>query len=299
MTSGANLLFGAALTGALLGSGLAADGALAFGAACAVTGTAFAGLTAVAAQLFQSARTANACAATAVGVAYLVRGLGDALGERAPDGIQVTGTWLSWLSPIGWGMQVRPYGEERWWVLALPVVLLVVCVLGAFLLVGRRDLGAGLIPDRPGPATGSRALLSPLGLAWRLNRGLTLGWVIGSAVFGVGVGSLGRTVNDAMSGNTGASKLIGQLANAGGADLVDLFFAAMMNVFGVLAAGFVVQALLRLRSRRRRAGRGGAGHGGRPGAVGGLASGLRGRRCDGDAGARRCRRRDRGRRRGW
>src|SRR5439155_7258367 len=127
VTAGANLLLGAALTGTLLGAGLPAGGALAFGAACAVTGMAFAGLAALAAQLFASARAANSAAATAVGVTFMIRGVGDALGERAPDGIGVTSTWLSWLSPIGWGMQVRPYGQERWWALALPVALLAAC----------------------------------------------------------------------------------------------------------------------------------------------------------------------------
>ncbi|GAA0966592.1 exporter of polyketide antibiotics [Acrocarpospora macrocephala] len=242
----ANLLLGAALTGTLLAAGLPASGSLAFGAACAVTGMAFAGLAAVAAQLFQGARAANAFAATSVGVAYLLRGVGDALGERAADGIQVTSAWPTWLSPIGWGMEVRPFGAERWWALALPVALLAVCVYGAFVLVDRRDLGAGLIPDRPGPAAGSRALLSPLGLAWRLHRASIFGWVAGSVVFGVGIGSLGASVNDAMTENTGVNKLLNQLAGSGGADLVDVYFAAMMNVFGVLAAGFVVQALLRL-----------------------------------------------------
>ncbi|HEU4426709.1 MAG TPA: anibiotic ABC transporter [Pilimelia sp.] len=246
---GANLVLGAVLTATLLAADLPADGAVAFGAACAATGMAFAGIAAVGAQLFQSARTANAFAATAVGVAFLIRGVGDALGHRAPDGIHVTSSWLSWLSPIGWGIQVRPYGEERWWVLALPLALLAACVVGAFALVDRRDLGAGLIPDRPGPANGSPALLSPVGLAWRLNRGSTLGWVIGAAAFGVGIGSIGNTVNEAFADNQGAAELMTQLAGTGGAaGLVDMYFAAMMNVFGALAAGFVVQALLRLRS---------------------------------------------------
>jgi ABC-2 type transport system permease protein len=248
VTLGANLLLGAALTGTLLAAGLPAGGALAFGAACAATGMGFAGLAAVAAQLFQSARAANATAATAVGVAFLIRGIGDALGTRAPDGIQVTSSWLSWLSPMGWGEQVRPYGEERWWALALPVALLAACVMGAFALVDRRDLGAGLIPERPGPAVATRTLLSPVGLAWRINRSTTLGWVIGSAAFGVGIGSLGGTVNDAMADSSGAADMLGQLAGTGTANLVDAYFAAMMNVFGVLAAGFVVQALLRLRT---------------------------------------------------
>jgi ABC-2 type transport system permease protein len=245
---GANLVLGVALTGTLLAAKLPADGALAWGAATAVTGMAFAGLAAVAAQLFQGARAANAAAATAVGVAFLVRGAGDALGERAPDGIQVTSSWLSWLSPIGWGEQARPYGTERWWVLVLPVALLAACTVAAFVLVDRRDLGAGLIPDRPGPADAPRTLRSPVGLAWRLNRASVLGWVIGSAAFGLGIGSLGKAVKDALGESAGASKLIGQLAGTGGPNLVDVYFAAMMNVFGALAAGFVVQALLRLRS---------------------------------------------------
>ncbi|GII42085.1 ABC transporter permease [Planotetraspora phitsanulokensis] len=245
---GANLVLGVALIGALVSAGLPAGGAVTFGAACAVTGMAFAGVAAVGAQLFQSARAANAFAATAVGVAYLVRGIGDALGERAADGVQVTSTWFSWVSPLGWGMLARPYGEERWWVLTLPVLLLIACVWGAFALVGRRDLGAGLIPERPGPAAASRGLLSPLGLAWRLNRASTIGWLVGSVVFGLGIGSLGDLVDDALGGNEGVSDLMGQLAGTGSAALVEAFFAAMMNVFGALAACFAVQVLLRLRS---------------------------------------------------
>lgn len=248
VVSAANLVLGLVLTGTLLAVGLPVAGSVAFGAACAVTGIAFAGLAGLAAQLFQGARTTNAYAATAVGVAYMIRGAGDALGEPAADGILVTSGWLAWLSPLGWGMQVRPYGDERWWVLALPVLLAAAATAGAFALANRRDVGAGLIPDRPGPAAGSRALLSPLGLAWRLNRATVLGWVIGSAAFGVGVGSLGGTVDDGLSGNKGVADLMTQLAGTDTAALMDAYFAGMMNVFGALAAGFVVQALLRLRA---------------------------------------------------
>ncbi|MDI1461605.1 anibiotic ABC transporter [Catellatospora sp. KI3] len=244
----ANVLFGLVVTGSLLGAKLDAEGALAFGAACTVTGLAFAAIAAVTAQLFQGARAANGAAATAVGVAYLVRGIGDALGQRAADGISVDPGWLTWVSPLGWGELARPYGQERWWVLALPVALGAVLVAVAFALVDRRDVGAGLIADRPGPATAGGTLRGPLGLAWRLNRGSTLGWVIGSAVFGLGIGSLGKAVKDSLGSNEGVVDMINGLAGGGGPSLVDVFFAAMMNVYGVLAAGFVIQALLRLRA---------------------------------------------------
>jgi len=244
----ANVLLGLAVAGTLVAADLPADGAWAFGAACVATGLAFAGLAAVAAQLFQSARTANAVAASAIGVAFLVRGIGDALGQRAVDGIQVNSSWLTWLSPLGWGEQVRPFGDERWWALLPPLALLAGCTLAAFALVDRRDLGAGLIPDRPGPATAAASLRSPLGLAWRLQRGAMLGWVIGAAIFGAGIGSLGDAVQTGLSGNQGVTDLMGQLAGTRAAGLVDVYYAAMMNIFGVLAAGFVVQALLRLRT---------------------------------------------------
>lgn len=240
----ADVAYGLAMTGSLLAVGLPADGALVFGAACAVVGWAFAGIAAVAAQLFRAARAANATAAASVGVAYLLRGVGDALGD--PD--TATSGWVSWLSPIGWGMLARPFGAERWWVLALPVLGAAAGVTVAFYLSTRRDLGAGLLPDRPGPTAAGRALLSPGGLAWRLNRAAIIGWVVGGAVFGVAIGSLGKTVEDALGSNPGVSDMMGRLAGGGSAGLVENYYAAMMNVMGVLAAAFAVQTLLRLRS---------------------------------------------------
>jgi ABC-2 type transport system permease protein len=248
VTLAANVVLGAVLTATLVGTKLPADGAVAWGAASLTVGMAFAGLAAISAQLFQSSRAANAAAATAVGVAFMVRGAGDALGQRAVDGIGVNSSWVAWLSPLGWGGQVRPFGEERWWVLLMPVAFLVVCVLAAYALVDRRDLGAGLIPDRPGPAHAGRTLHGPIGLAWRLNRASILGWVIGSAFFGLGIGTLGDSVNEAFTENQGAADLMGQLAGGANGALVDLFFAGMMNIYGALAAGFVIQTLLRLRS---------------------------------------------------
>ena len=49
----------------------------------------------------------------------------------------------------------------------------------AFALRARRDEGAGLVEPRPGPATASRRLTSPFGLALRLQRGALLGWSAG------------------------------------------------------------------------------------------------------------------------
>ncbi|MEV0269218.1 anibiotic ABC transporter [Hamadaea sp. NPDC050747] len=244
----ANVLMGLLSTLALLGAGLPAAGSVAWGAASLVTGLSFAGIAALAAQVFSTARAANGFAAASIGVAYFLRGVGDALGDIGPDGIKVTSSWVAWLSPLGWGEQVRPYGAERWWVLILPLLFFAVCAAGAYALVNRRDLGAGLVPARLGPPAAAPSLLSPTGLAWRLQRGTVFGWLIGGVVFGYGIGTLGNTVNDAFEENKGVADLMGQLAGGASGGLVDVFYAAMMAVFGVLAAGFAVQVLLRLRS---------------------------------------------------
>ncbi|HEY9339578.1 MAG TPA: ABC transporter permease, partial [Kribbella sp.] len=119
----------------LIGTGLPASGSFAFGLTWAAAGLAFAGVGAVTAQVTEGARTANGLTAVVLGVSYVLR----ALGDSASDG----GTrWISWLSPIGWAQQIRPFAGDRWVVVLLPLALMGVLVAAAFALVRRRDVGA-------------------------------------------------------------------------------------------------------------------------------------------------------------
>ena len=165
---GASILTGLIGTVGLLGADVPPAGSVAFGAALAASGLVFAAVAAVAAQLSTSARTARGISFAVLGAAFALRAVGD-----AGNGV------LSWLSPLGWSLQVRPYAGERWWVLGLHVTVIEVATAAAFVLRGRRDVGAGLIADRPGPATAAASLTGPFGLAWRLQRGSLLGWTVG------------------------------------------------------------------------------------------------------------------------
>ena len=86
---------------------------LAFGPATGRRGLVFAALAAVAAQLSGTARGARGIAFAVLGGRFLLRAVGDSAGT---SGL----AWLSWLSPVGWPGELRPYGGDRWWVLALP-----------------------------------------------------------------------------------------------------------------------------------------------------------------------------------
>lgn len=243
-----NVVLGALITGVFVGNGEDPQGALVFATGLALNGVAFAGIAALAAQLTDGARSANGIAAAAIGIAYALRGAGDALGDVHADGIRMTSAWPSWTNPIGWAQQAFPFDANRWWVLLLPLALFVIGTGTAFAISERRDWGTGLLPSRPGPAKAPRALLSPVGLAWRLQRGILLGWAIGVIALAAGVGTLTDALQEAMEDNANANDLIRRLGNSTTADLITAFYSSMATVTGLIVAGYVVQATLRLRT---------------------------------------------------
>jgi ABC-2 type transport system permease protein len=127
----------------------------------------------------------------------------------------------------------------------LAAALVVVLVSAAVALSSRRDVGAGLLPPRPGPAEASPALDSPLALAWRLQRGMLLGWAVGFAVLGAVLGAATQGIGDLV---TDSPELGDIFARMGGQEaLIDAYLAASMVILGLIAAGYAIQAALRLR----------------------------------------------------
>ena len=231
----ANLAAAVLVTLGLLGTGLPAAGAVAMGLAIGGTGLLFAAIAVVAAQVTESARSAIALSTGVLGLAYLLR----AVGDTGP-------TWVSWLSPIGWAMRVRPYAGERWWLLGLLAVLAGVFGWVAYALVSRRDLGAGLLPQRPGPAQGSPRLRSPFALAWRLHRGLLLGWLVGMAVWGAALGGAADGISHIVGTNQKVNDLLARMGGSTG--LLNAYLATVFSLTGVAVAAYTVQATLRLRT---------------------------------------------------
>ncbi|MET3809947.1 ABC transporter permease [Arthrobacter sp. UYEF3] len=227
---GVGLLSGAGLAA----GGLAGAGSLAFGLGWTATGMAFCAVGGVAAQLTASARAATGLGVGIVAVTYGLRAVGD-LSEPGPS-------LLSWLSPIGWNQQIRAFAGDHWWVLALPVALCILLIPTAFTLRARRDLGAGLRDERPGPAVGS--LTGVWALAVRLQFRVWLAWAVSFVVFGVVVGSLVANVAEMLS-SPNAQDLIKLLGGASA--LRDAFLAAEISIMGLLAAAYGVAAANHLR----------------------------------------------------
>jgi ABC-2 type transport system permease protein len=234
---GTNVLLAALMMVSLLGQPVPLNGVVALSLGLGGVGCVFAAIAAVAAQLTESSRTANGITASALAVAFLLRAAGDAASEVS---------WLSWLSPIGWTQKVHPFGDLRWWPLLLPVGLAALATVAAYTFAGRRDLAAGLLPPRLGPASASPALRSAPALAWRLHRGSLLGWAVGFAVLGGVMGSIASTIGDALGDNAALRDFMARLG--GTQIMMDAYVATSMGIAAVVAAAFAVQATLRLRA---------------------------------------------------
>lgn len=230
----ANLAVGAVELGALVGSGLAARDSLALVLGMAGVSLGFAALAAVAVQISVSARGASGAALALLGVAFVIRAIGDVL-ERG-------GSLLSWFSPIAWMHQLRPFVELRWWPLLLSLGLMALAGTAAFALAGRRDVGAGLLAPRPGRSEASGTLSGPLGLAWRQQRGSILAWAVALAVMFAASGSLVQTVADSM---TEMPPAVVQMLGIGGQDLVVGFLAVMGTLAALAVGAFAVASMLR------------------------------------------------------
>lgn len=226
------LLLGLLLGLLLTGLGLPASGSVLFGAGVALLGLFFTAVAAVLAQLSEHPRGATGMALAVLGVAWAVRSLGD-----------VRGTALSWASPVGWVQAVRPFGQERWWPLLLPLAAAALLGVLAVALQRRRDLGAGLLPGRPGSPRASRMLSSVTGLAWRQQRLAVFWWAVGALALGMLFGAFGEDITRLLDDNPALLSVFGPDAER---DLVAAYFAMILVILALTTACFTVSSVHRL-----------------------------------------------------
>lgn len=213
------------------GGGITAT--LILSATFAASGLMFAGVAAIAAQLGSDARTANSIAIATLGVCYVARGYIDTSSAS---------NWATWLTPLGWLEETRPGTDNNAWPLLLAIVLAVVLVLGAFVLQGRRDFGQGMFAPRPGPAKAGIAG-NVWGLAFKLNRGSLITWLIAFAGLGLIFGNLATSIGGILAHNPAIAKILAAGA-AAASDLTFAFLVTILQIIAIIAAVMGVQAVL-------------------------------------------------------
>lgn len=230
----ANAAIAVASGAVLSAAGLAPVDSFALGAAVGVTGLVFAAVATVTSQVTEHARAASGLALAVLGVAFLLRAFGDVQ--------ELHGSWVSWLSPVGWAQQIRAYVDLRWWPLALSLVLVALLLVLGAALAARRDLGAGLVPPRAGRPDAAGWLASPLALAWRQQRASVLAWGVAVGLTALACGTFVDSVGTMVADNPEIAAMLGDPT-----DLVSGFVAVMALFLGLGAGGFAVASVQRAR----------------------------------------------------
>jgi ABC-2 type transport system permease protein len=212
------------------GAGVA--GSLVFGASITGVGLIGLGVGAVTGQVASTSRGANALGAGVIMGFYVLRMIGD-LGNGV----------LTWASPIGWGQEMQPFAGNRWWPFLLLLALAAVLLALAAWIESKRDLGAGLVAERPGRAGAPQRYASPLGLGLRLQRGPIIGWTIAVLLTALLFGSIIEAMTDLLDDAAG-SAAADFLRGSG----VQALLAMLASMIGLVTAVFATQSAVSLRS---------------------------------------------------
>lgn len=150
----------------------------------------FLAVAAVAAQVGASRAQAVRIAASVLGAAYLLRVV-----STAVDDLDA----LGWLSPLGWVDRSAPLTEPNPAPVVVAAAVTVLLAAAAAEMSARRDVGAGLWPERGSGRSRVRGLSGPTGLALRLSRPGGLAWLAGLSVLGGVLGLVAPTASEALA----------------------------------------------------------------------------------------------------
>ena len=181
-----------------LGMFLTGDGSMCFngsmlwGAALGVTGLVFAAFAALFCQLSSSSRGALGYSFAVLGLFYLLR----APGDMNPD-LEL----LSRISPLGLVLRTQAYAGNYWWPILILLAVSVAIAVVAYRFNAIRDIEQGIIPARPGRASGSVLLRSSYGLSFRLLKVSLLVWLLTMFAFAGSYGTVLGEVDGFIAGN--------------------------------------------------------------------------------------------------
>ncbi|WP_242846923.1 ABC transporter permease [Clostridium aceticum] len=214
------------------------EGSLLYGVVLGATGIFFTSITALFAQLSENSRGTIGFSFTVLGIAYLLRAIGD-IGNEV----------LSWLSPLGWVLRSEVYVNNYWWPIFLTIGTALMILTLAFYLNSIRDLEAGLIPAKPGRKNASAFLQSPLGLALRLQRTGIIAWAIGMFLLGISYGSVLGDLEAFFEGNEMMRELLTPME---GFSLTEQYLTMLMTVISIMCTIPALIMTLRLKGEEKK-----------------------------------------------
>ena len=241
----ANLALAVLTALALISTGLGVSGSLVAGFGAAAVGLSFLGVGLLSGQLMRTSRGANSLAVWVLLLSFLIAGLGNALGTPSADLQRIESSWLTWLSPFGWGENSRPFADDNVWPLVLCAAFGLALAGVSVALQSSRDLGASLVPERRGRADAPAGLTGPTALVWRMTRGSILGWAVGGLLTGLLATSLAGVLADVATKLPSVEAILASIS--ADASIAQGAVVIFFEVLGILAACAAVQTVCRAR----------------------------------------------------
>jgi len=209
-------------------------GSLLWGASLAATGLVFAALAALFSQMSSNSRGALSYSFAALAIIYLLRAPGDMNSD-----LEI----LSLISPLGLVLRTQAYMGNYWWPIIIMLLSAVAITIVALRINLTRDIDQGIIPARPGRATGSALMRSPYGFTFKLLRTSLIVWVAGMFLLGASYAAVLDDIDNFVAQNELYQQLI--LGPAGVELAQDLGLEETLATMqaAVAAAGFTIAEL--------------------------------------------------------
>ncbi|ACL21315.1 putative ABC transporter [Desulfitobacterium hafniense DCB-2] len=180
------------------------------------------------AQFFVGASAARGTSFGCLGLLFALHILWNVSGGNHP---------AAYLNPLEWPLLIRPFAGERFSVLLISLIIMILPAALSLWMTHKRDVGAGLIPQREGRAFAKPGFCSLPALAWRTQKGLFLSWLIFYAVFSFALGCASYLMVSAVSSAKTLAELIARL---GGVDRA--FMSLMLYIVSMLISVYVLMS---------------------------------------------------------
>lgn len=223
-----NLLAGVLEALGLQAAGMTGDNVMGnwlFGLGLAAFGFMFGTISLLMAQIVSDSRSATMLSYLILGILFVAR-----------MGTDVQNVDQTWCTIFGWIEKLDIYGINDWTAVWLMMALSVACILLTFGLSVRRDVGAGMLPERNGRRRASFLLAGPLTLISRLERTSFIVWLVSLVLLGASYGSIFGNIGDILKTNPAMSQLLGTDGVHAANRAVILAFAGKLAVIFVIVA---------------------------------------------------------------
>lgn len=237
-----SLLAGILVSFALICESFEVSGSLLAGLTLALSGCLFAGIGALVAQIFEHSSTARGVIFALYGFTMIPMVLNNIGGGR---------TFWVWFAPESWFRITAPFGANYYWPLILLLIASITPMAIAVMLLGKRDMGSGLIIQKDGKANASLGFNSPLALAWKQHKKGILIWCIGMIFLGGSMGMAAPNISQSISPMLGKisswAAAMEKIGNQEG------FVAALVYILGLMAglSVFAISGVQSLKSQEK------------------------------------------------